>query len=104
MPENLVAIVSATIAACSMLTALVGLVAGAWRNSKQDTSGLSATLAEIKSDVKNIISSLDELKSNQAKLEERLGKLENRVSHVEERVEVPIRRLDRLEGKMGVTD
>ena len=33
-----------------------------------------------------------------------MGKVENRVSHLEERAEVPIRRLNRLEDKIGLTD
>lgn len=87
-----------------MLTALVGLIAGLWRNSKKDGSESAAVLAEIKADLKYIRSSIDELKNNQTKLENRLGKLENRVSHLEERAEVPIRRLDRLEEKLYQTE
>lgn len=100
----MIAAVSATIAGCSMMTALVGLIAGLWRNSKKDGSEEAAVLAEIKADLKYIRSSIDELKNNQTKLETRVGKLENRVSHLEERAEVPIRRLNRLEEKIGCTD
>lgn len=104
MTGNLIGAVSATVAACSMLVALVGLVAGQWRSSKKDTSELSATLTKIESVVDYIKESIDEMKNNQAKLEDRLGKLEGRVAHIEERAEVPIRRLDRLESKLGVLD
>lgn len=97
LPQEVITAISATIAGCSMLVALVGLIAGLWRNSKKDGSESAALLAEIKADLKYIRTSLDELKNSQAQLEARLGKVENRVAHLEERVEVPIRRIDRLE-------
>lgn len=104
LSNEIVTAVSATIAGCSMLTALVGLIAGLWRNSRKDGSEAAATLAEIKADLKYIRSSIDELKNSQLKLEDRMGKLENRVSHLEERADVPIRRLDRLEKNLSLTD
>lgn len=104
MQPTILGVISATVAACSMLVAMVGLVAGQWRNSKKDTSDMTATWAELKADIKYIRDSIDELKNNYVRLEERLGKVENRVSHLEERAEVPIRRLDRLEEKIGLTD
>lgn len=104
MQPSILGVVSATIAACSMLVAMVGLVAGQWRNSKKDTSDSVAAWAEIRADIKYIRESIDELKNNYKRLEERLGKVENRVTHLEERAEVPIRRIDRLEDKIGMTD
>lgn len=104
MSPEIVPVISATVAICSMLVALVGLLAGFWRNSKKDTGESASILAEIKADLKYIRESLDELKSNYIHLDERLGKVESRVSKLEERAEIPIRRLDRLEAKIGIID
>lgn len=102
MSQEIITAVSATIAGCSMLVALVGLIAGLWRNSKKDGSELSSMLTEVRIDLKYIRDSVDELKNNQARLEERVGATENRLSHLEEQVLVPVRRLDRLEDKLGL--
>lgn len=95
---EMVPVISATITSASMLIALVGLIATQWRNSKRDGNDIASALAVMKSDLKYIRDSIDELKNNYVRLEERLGKAESRIAHLEERVEVPIRRLDRLDG------
>lgn len=102
MEQDVITAISATIAGCSMVVALVGLIAGQWRNSKKDGSELSSVLTEVRIDLKYIRDSVDELKNNQARLEERVGATENRISHLEEQVLVPVRRLDRLEDRLGI--
>lgn len=104
MPEQLVPAISATIAGCAFLVALVGLISGQWRNSKKDTSDSAYIEAETKADIKYIRNTIDDIKNNQDRIEARLGKLENRVSKIEVAQEIPIRRIDRLEKHLGVTD
>ena len=59
MPQEVIAAISASIAGCAFIASLVGLIAGQWRNSKKDTSDLTATWAELKADVKYIRDSID---------------------------------------------
>lgn len=88
MSQSVITAVSATIAGCSMLVALVGLIASFWRNSKKESGESAAYLAEMKADIKCILSSVNDLKNNQERFEKRLSTLEDKVAHIEERVEV----------------